>query len=479
MKKFDLNIEKVLEHWTIPHALREIIANALDESYLTNTEEPRIFKDVDNHWHIKDFGRGLKYEHLTQNENDEKTNNPDKVIGKFGVGLKDALATFDRRNIGILIQSKYSDITIDKLTKGDFDDVITLHAIVKEPSHPGMIGTEFIFTGLKDEDIEQAKDFFLLYSGERKIEKTKYGQLIENKKNRSRIYVNGICVAEEENLLFSYNITSTTKKLRQSLNRERSNVGRSAYTDRVKSILLDCKGAEFAEKLVNDLQKIQAGNSHDELDWIDVQVHACKILSSQEKVMFLTANSLMDGGKYLSYAKDEGIRIITVPDSLAFKLGKSTDLNGNQFRNLESYAIEWNEQFEFDIIKVHQLTNKEREVFNHRDIILSWFPKKGKVVKDILISTTMRPDSLIGSDALGIWESSTRQIIIKRSQLKSLQSFAGTLVHELVHAHTGTDDNTIEFEIELTEMLGKLSALILETPRAEKSKSRFRRLFDF
>jgi hypothetical protein len=34
---FDLNIEKVLEHWTIPLAIRELIANALDEQALTGT----------------------------------------------------------------------------------------------------------------------------------------------------------------------------------------------------------------------------------------------------------------------------------------------------------------------------------------------------------------------------------------------------------------------------------------------------------
>ncbi|MGG3570897.1 ATP-binding protein [Bacillus gobiensis] len=478
MKKFDLNIEKVLEHWTIPHALREIIANALDESNLTNTKEPLIFKDEDNKWHIKDFGRGLKYEHLTQNENMEKTDNPDKVIGKFGVGLKDAMATFDRRNVKILIQSKYSDITIKKLSKGDFDDVVTLHAIVNEPTHPNMVGTDFMFTGLKDDDIGKAKDFFLLYSGEKTVEKTKYGELIENKKNRSRIYVNGICVAEEDNLLFSYNITSTTKKLRQSLNRERTNVGRSAYTDRVKSILLECNSPTFAEKLVDDLQRIQTGNYHDELQWIDVQLHACKILSSQEKVMFLTAYDLMDGGKYLSYAKEEGIRIITVPDSLANKLETSKDLKGNNFRNLETYALEWNEQFEFDIVNVIKLTTKEREIFNYKDTIVSWFPKKINPVNDIVISETMRPDNYTGSDALGLWEPFTKRIIIKRSQLKNVQSFAGTLVHELVHAHTNTDDNTIEFESELTEMLGRLSTFILETSKPEKSKSILRRLIN-
>lgn len=75
-----------------------------------------------------------------------------------------------------------------------------------------------------------------------------------------------------------------------------------------------------------------------------------------------------------------------------------------------------------------------------------------------------------------MWEPSARRIIIKRSQLKSIHSFAGTLVHELIHAHTNTDDNTIEFENELTEMLGKLSALILESSKPKKPKNMLSRL---
>ena len=39
---FDLNIEKVLEHWGVEHAIREIIANALDEMTLTGTKEIEI-----------------------------------------------------------------------------------------------------------------------------------------------------------------------------------------------------------------------------------------------------------------------------------------------------------------------------------------------------------------------------------------------------------------------------------------------------
>src|SRR5215831_2264155 len=105
MKQFDLNIEKILENWEVYHAIREIIANALDEQLLTNTKDVEIIKQ-DSTWHIRDYGRGLKYTNLTQNENQEKLSNS-SVIGKFGIGLKDALATFDRKGIKVLIKSQF------------------------------------------------------------------------------------------------------------------------------------------------------------------------------------------------------------------------------------------------------------------------------------------------------------------------------------------------------------------------------------
>ena len=40
-KLFDLNIEQVLEHWEPEHAVREIIANALDEQFLTKSKKSK------------------------------------------------------------------------------------------------------------------------------------------------------------------------------------------------------------------------------------------------------------------------------------------------------------------------------------------------------------------------------------------------------------------------------------------------------
>jgi hypothetical protein len=136
---FDLNIEKVLEHWTIPFAIRELIANALDEQALTGTSEPVIFKDSDGCWHAADAGRGVQYEHLTQNENAEKRRHP-QVIGQFGMGLKDALAVFDRRGVGVVIRSAHADITTGRRPKDGFPDVVTLHALVSPPSGSRPVG---------------------------------------------------------------------------------------------------------------------------------------------------------------------------------------------------------------------------------------------------------------------------------------------------------------------------------------------------
>ena len=62
MKHFDLNIDKILENWEAFHAIRELVANAIDEHILTSTETPKIFRVGNGWWHIRDFGRGLRYQ---------------------------------------------------------------------------------------------------------------------------------------------------------------------------------------------------------------------------------------------------------------------------------------------------------------------------------------------------------------------------------------------------------------------------------
>ncbi|TME51873.1 MAG: ATP-binding protein, partial [Chloroflexi bacterium] len=271
---FDLNVEKILDHWDVPEAIREVIANALDEAALTGSAEPEIVRRREG-WHVIDFGRGLRYQHLTQNENPEKRRQPDLVVGKFGVGLKDALATFHRRGIEMVIRSPHADITLQRAAKRNFADVKTLHAAVAAPSEPKRRGTDFVLRGLKDADMAAAKDYFLRFAGDEELERTDLGTILRRRQEEpARVYVKGVRVATEDQFLFSYNITSTTAQLQKALNRERSNVGRTAYQDRVKAILLKSKSAAVAEQLAADLTRIQAGTNHDEITWLDVQEQA-------------------------------------------------------------------------------------------------------------------------------------------------------------------------------------------------------------
>src|SRR5256714_10912860 len=171
---FDLNVEKILDHWGVPEAVREVIANALDEQALSGTPEPEILKRRDG-WHITDFGRGLRYQHLTQNENPEKRRKADLVVGKFGVGLKDALATFHRRGIAVKVRSPHADLTLQRAGKRDFADVRTLHAAITPPSEPKRRGTDFTLAGLSDAAMAAAKDYFLRFSDDTGLQQTELG----------------------------------------------------------------------------------------------------------------------------------------------------------------------------------------------------------------------------------------------------------------------------------------------------------------
>lgn len=452
MKQFDLNIEKILENWEPHHAIREIIANALDEQMITNTKEIEIYKQGSN-WIIRDYGRGLKYTHLTQNENQEKLENSN-VIGKFGIGLKDALATFDRNNISVVIESRYGIITISKISKIGFNDIVTLHAKIEEPIDKDFTGTQFEIKNIEDNEIEKAKRLFLIFSGEQIIESTKYGQVINKIDSSGNIYINGVKVAAESNFLFSYNITEKTKAIQKALNRERTNVGRTAYTDSIKKILLNSNSSAVINILASDLQNYNQGIQHDELNWIDVQEHSVKLLNQNEKVIFVTSTDLMIHRDMIDQAMNSGHQIITIPENLKTKINGIEDNLGNKIIDISEFISVYNDSFEFLFIEKNQLSHDEKKVLEYSDAIIDLFGGMPSKVKSIKISETMVKDLFSSSETLGCWDPNSLSIVISRKQLNSISDFSGTLIHELIHAKTGLVDVSRDFESELTRLIG-------------------------
>ncbi|HXR40633.1 MAG TPA: ATP-binding protein [Terracidiphilus sp.] len=458
-RNFDLNIEKVLEGWETCHAIRELIANALDEQSLTQTADVQIYLGPEGAWHIRDFSRGLRYEHLTQNENQEKLTSPSKVIGKFGVGLKDALATLNRRRVRVYIRSHFGDITLDQIPKSGFADVVTLHAVVHPAQDPSLTGTDVVLWSASDSDVADAKNFFLKFSNEPVLDETPYGQILKRGSGRNaRIYVTGMLVAEEENFAFSFNITSLTSTMRRALNRERTNVGRSAYSERVKQMLLASRSAAVANTLVEDLMKVETGANRDEVKWTDVAVHASQVLSATKNVVFVTASELISQKDAVGQAQADGLRIVTVSDNVKNSLHGTSDIQGNVVRDLSVFQSEWKQSFQFKFITPDGLSRSERKVFDQWRTIADLVGGIPNRVREVKISETMRPDFITANEATGLWDPGSSSIVIKRTQLQTLSAFAGTLLHEIAHARSGYADVTRSFESELTLMLGHLAA---------------------
>lgn len=419
MKHFDLNIDKILENWELSHAVRELIANALDEATLTKTSAPKIYKDDAGWWRIRDFGRGLRYQDLIQSENPEKLGNP-HVIGKFGIGLKDALATFERKDIRVMIRSKHGDISLTRVAKHSFEDIVTLHATVAPAIFPNMQGTECFLLGVPDIDVDTAKSMFLCFSDIPAIESTSYGEVHKRTQNGGIIYINGMKVAEEQNFLFSYNITSLNAAIKRALNRERQNLGRAAYSDRVRAILLACKSEGVAQLLATDLQSHSYGDSHDELlSWIDVQKHAVRILNSLKKVFFVSATELSSRPDLIDDARSTGFQVVAVPDNLTRKIQGISDISGNPVTEIHQFVKQHNEGFHFEWVLPSSLTPSEAFVWAQCDSILRLIGGLPRVVKDIRISETMRRDPNSSGDTIGLWDGDEGWIIVKRSQLQS------------------------------------------------------------
>jgi hypothetical protein len=473
---FDLNIVVILDAWSPRHGVRELIANALDEQALTSTAEPTVERSSDG-WVIKDFGRGIEYCHLTQDENPEKLSNPEKVIGKFGVGLKDAIAVLHRHRVEVEIRSSHAVITFTERAKHGFADVPTLHAVIGPPANREMIGTEVHVRNIPNDEVLEAKRLFLRFSGDQVIDATQYGQIIRRPtRGLARIYVNGVVVAEDAGFAFSYNITSLNAAMRKALNRERTNVGRTAFAERVKAMLLSSTSSVVAEILADEIARLEKGDTHDEVKWADVTIHACKILNATGSAVFASSADLLDSASAVDHARADGNRIVVVPENIRKMLSGESDAAGNPVRSLDVFLEEWSESFTFDFVAESDLSRSEAEIFAKRDAIAQLVGGLPAVVRKVVVSATMRPDIYGDDDVRGIWEPANNRIIIRRAQLRSVAAFSATLIHEITHAQSGCSDVTRKFESALTDAIGMIASKALGMSsmqeKSAKEKSR-------
>lgn len=452
MPLFDLNIETVLDHWDVHHGIREVIANALDEQRLSGTAPIRIAKDGDGCWHVRDFGRGIKIEDFTLNENPEKIG-ADGIIGKFGVGLKDALATFDRHGVAVAIRSHHGSFTLTKASKHDFGGITTLH-IAHDSGDSASEGTDVILTGANDTAVETAKRMFLCFREHQVLDQTPFGQVIAKRDGGADIFVNGVLVNAEPSFLFTYNVTSLTEAMRKALNRERVNVGRNVYADRVRQILKASQAADVSRELATAYSRKDAGDLPEELTWIDVANKALNELARFQKVVVVSQEEIKTRPELVEDIKRDGYQIVLVTDREKQKADEQAQTGAASFHTMGTWIRSVNESFKYTFVEETAMTSAEVAVFARRWEVMQLVGVRGADAPKVIVSETLRTTT---DRTEGVWDPQIPGIVIKRSQLASVRLFAGTLLHELAHSKTGTIDCTRAFENVLTRYLGAVA----------------------
>jgi hypothetical protein len=220
-----------------------------------------------------------------------------------------------------------------------------------------------------------------------------------------------------------------------------------------------------AGPLADGLNAYTTGRLHDGLAWRDVALHARRVLQTNKKVVFVTAWQMAEDTAQLRYARKDGYGIVVVPEDIARSLGGLTDLNGRPIVDLDGYRNEWNSSFSFSFIDADAMTPAEKAIFARTHEISAFVGAdlaRRRIA--VLVSDTMRLNET-GDPVLGLWESAERRIVIRRDQLAALTRYAGTLLHEIGHMTSGTTDGLLDFESELSRLLGVIAAAALVEER--------------
>ncbi|GAA5414360.1 ATP-binding protein [Ureaplasma ceti] len=459
----DLNIKTILSDWTPADAVRELIANALDERLISQTQDIQVCYDkTQQTCIIQDYGRGIKPSDFVQNESLEKNERTD-VIGKFGIGLKDALAVLNRNKIQVSIMSKYGTfLPIIRQKTGIEEEMKTIY--IKYDIYSLIsVGTKIELHGLSVADYEKAMSLFLAFQNVRPVATSNKGEIYQT--SNSSIYLNGLKISEDSGLLFSYNITSPNKLLKKNLNRERKNVSRDAYRDCVLNILLNIDNDSQRDDVFQYILQHKDDTENNEWSFIDVKKlifeHLTKV---NNKYLIVSEEQVQDPNcaKYLQYAEKDGKEILVFNQKDYSSLSKQNNdytisawwrNKIDAYKPIEVSVEELNEVEKQNWLLgqkfIHEL--RKKLIFNNE---LSLQKQYLDEYKWIIIDSHPEYE--------GLTNYCSKEILIVRRDLSNLSELLGVLLHEATHAITLTSDSTIAFESCLTDFLGILAYWLIK-----------------
>ena len=338
MESIDLNLGKnVLEHWSIPDALREIISNALDEHTKQNIKKLPLIKQTkrNDYYEITDYGTGIKLEDFIQNANTTKVNDK-SIIGTFGFGLKDALGVLCKKEINFEIITNDYIYTPQYIKKQRGE---TLHILVEKNNRrmSDDIGTRFVFKNLKSSDMNKAKQLFLQLNDIPTI-------LYEDKSNnkifklegvKQSIYVNGVKIIDDSKYHFSYDLCKE-KSFLTSFNRDRQNIDIKTFNKTIKTILKNIKLFDKNNNISNKdffdlIKKILTSLKLKEFSPIDVLRSLIQQINSIDKYIFIDKSDKLKSTIIKDKIKKSKREVFVLNDLIKKKFKK----NGKKIKNIK------------------------------------------------------------------------------------------------------------------------------------------------
>lgn len=335
---------------------------------------------------------------------------------------------------------------------------------------PVLENSTLIFRNLPQNYNDKVKFFFKDLSNEKTLEETDFGEVLL-KEDISKIYVSGFLVATEPNFLFSYNIKTPSKSIIEKLEHFDIPFKRTAYVNKIKKILLYCENAEVAIYLADDLKKLINGESHDEINWKDVQIHAIKLLNGLNKVLFFTEKEEEQYSKIIEFAKSKGYKLILVSEALRKYLDNERDIFGNRINTTLRFYNEYSKSFQFDFVDLKNLENEELKNLE----LIQKFLNLLELNLKILVSNNMLQslDNREETFACNI----ENQIIFKRNIIKDLNLLLNQFlinVSKIIYPNDTSFDALLKTS---SDLIIKISNVKTYKTNAKNRKSVFEKLF--
>lgn len=204
------------------------------------------------------------------------------------------------------------------------------------------------------------------------------------------------------------------------------------------------------------MQNVDLHKMKEELRWQDVSLHVIKELNASDKFVFMSQAEFFglsaDNKDIIENSEKE---IVIISEGVKSKIERDISNDEYSLNTLAGFLNDYIESFVYTFIDYSELNRKEKKVYNLAIKVFEYFSCP-EYLNKLKISEVITPNQSFNT-TLGVYDINKDLIIVKRSQLENAEDFLGTLIHELIHALTGTTDVTRDFEIELTKVIGNLS----------------------